>query len=265
MPAEARQCQNCRNRFVIEPEDFEFYEKIKVPPPTWCPECRLQRRMIVSNERALYKTLCALCGKEVISMYGRGSHFPVYCMECWRSDKLDGVSLGQLYDFSRSFFEQFRDLKKLVPRVALLQHGNMTRSEYANRSSNDNDCYLVFRSNFDEKCLYGHTVNDSKDSIDCLNVQKSELVYEGTDCFNCYNLKYSRECKNCQESLFLYDCRNCSNCFGCAGLRNKQYYIFNNSYSKEAYFKKIQSFGVENYESLEGLKERFSRFIQAIP
>jgi len=28
-------CQNCKKEFIIEPEDFEFYEKIKVPTPTF--------------------------------------------------------------------------------------------------------------------------------------------------------------------------------------------------------------------------------------
>ncbi|MDI6602741.1 MAG: hypothetical protein QME57_01295 [Patescibacteria group bacterium] len=43
-------CQNCKKEFVIEPEDFAFYEKIKVPPPTWCPECRLTNE---SNKETL--------------------------------------------------------------------------------------------------------------------------------------------------------------------------------------------------------------------
>jgi hypothetical protein len=32
------ECQNCRKQFTIESDDFAFYEKIKVPPPTWCLE-----------------------------------------------------------------------------------------------------------------------------------------------------------------------------------------------------------------------------------
>ena len=40
---ENRICQNCKSEFIIEPEDFNFYEKIKVPAPTWCPECRMIR------------------------------------------------------------------------------------------------------------------------------------------------------------------------------------------------------------------------------
>ena len=82
MKSETRQCQNCKKDFVIEPEDFNFYEKIKVPPPTFCPECRMQRRMAWRNERALYKRDCGLCKKSMMSMYPEDTVFPVYCKEC---------------------------------------------------------------------------------------------------------------------------------------------------------------------------------------
>ena len=59
-------CQNCKKDFTIEPDDFGFYEKIKVPPPTWCPECRMIRRMLFRNERSLYKQNCDLCKKSII-------------------------------------------------------------------------------------------------------------------------------------------------------------------------------------------------------
>jgi len=62
-------CQNCKKDFIIEPEDFNFYKKIKVPPPTFCPECRLVRRMISTNERVLYKRKCDLTGERILSMY----------------------------------------------------------------------------------------------------------------------------------------------------------------------------------------------------
>jgi len=49
MGTETCSCANCKAQFVIEPEDFGFYEKIKVPPPTWCPECRMIRRFSFIN------------------------------------------------------------------------------------------------------------------------------------------------------------------------------------------------------------------------
>ena len=76
-------CQNCKKDFTIEPDDFGFYEKIKVPPPTWCPECRLIRRLVWRNERALYRRVCDLCKKNIIAIFHESVPFPVYCRECW--------------------------------------------------------------------------------------------------------------------------------------------------------------------------------------
>jgi len=43
---EVRICQNCKKDFTIEPEDFTFYEKIKVPPKSkeivCCEQCYQQ-------------------------------------------------------------------------------------------------------------------------------------------------------------------------------------------------------------------------------
>src|SRR3989338_2027566 len=106
MNKEIRNCQNCKQSFVIEPEDFDFYKKISVPPPTFCPECRLQRRYALRNQLHLYKTTCGLCHKSMVSMYSSDKPFPVYCPTCWWSDAWDARSFGRDFDFSRPFFEQ---------------------------------------------------------------------------------------------------------------------------------------------------------------
>src|SRR3990167_4454590 len=85
-------CQNCKKDFVIEPDDFDFYEKMKVPAPTFCPDCRLQRRLSFRNERMLYKRACDLCGKQVISAYRPENGYNMYCQECWWSDKWNPLS-----------------------------------------------------------------------------------------------------------------------------------------------------------------------------
>lgn len=64
MKQETKNCQNCKKDFIIESDDFSFYEKIQVPPPTFCPECRLVRRLVTRNERTLYKRKCDLCEEE---------------------------------------------------------------------------------------------------------------------------------------------------------------------------------------------------------
>ncbi|PIR68783.1 hypothetical protein COU48_02215, partial [Candidatus Nomurabacteria bacterium CG10_big_fil_rev_8_21_14_0_10_03_31_7] len=91
---------------MIESEDFNFYKKIEVPPPTWCTECRMIRRMLFRNERSLYKQDCDLCKKPTISMYDPKDKYVVYCNDCFISDKWDPISYGKSYDFSKIFFEQ---------------------------------------------------------------------------------------------------------------------------------------------------------------
>ena len=98
-----RGCQNCKQDFTIEPDDFLFYEKIKVPPPTFCPECRMVRRMLWRNERYLYKSNCDLCKKGIISVYPAQNNFPVYCCDCWWGDKWDSSVYGVDYDFQNHF------------------------------------------------------------------------------------------------------------------------------------------------------------------
>jgi hypothetical protein len=66
---EKKECQNCNQSFLIEPDDFSFYEKIKVPAPTWCPECRMIRRMTWRNERSLFKEFVILLEKILLQCF----------------------------------------------------------------------------------------------------------------------------------------------------------------------------------------------------
>src|SRR3989338_841199 len=119
MTKETKQCQNCQKDFSIEPDDFGFYEKIKIPPPTWCPECRSQRRLAMRNERVFYHRKCDSCNKKIISYYSPEKKQVVWCPECWWSDKFDPFRYGRDFDFTRPFFEQFREMYTEVPTLSL--------------------------------------------------------------------------------------------------------------------------------------------------
>ena len=106
---ETKTCQNCKKNFIIESEDFNFYEKIKVPTPTFCPDCRAQRRFIWRNERSLHKRPCSYCKKDFISIYNNGVPFPVYCHTCYYSDSWDPLSYGKQYNQSKTFFSQIKE------------------------------------------------------------------------------------------------------------------------------------------------------------
>ena len=100
MQSEKRNCQNCKKEFTIEPEDFNFYEKIKVPPPTFCPLCRAQRRLGFRNERKLFKVKDALTDKEIFSTYPKESGRKIITREAWMGDGWDAMDYSQVYDFS---------------------------------------------------------------------------------------------------------------------------------------------------------------------
>src|SRR3989344_3139131 len=117
MNKESRRCQNCHNEFWIESEDFQFYEKMQVPAPTWCPQCRFQRRLMFRNERVLYKRKCDLCGTSVVTIFAPEKQLIVYCQPCWWSDKWDDSAIYLDYDPSRHIFEQMKELQRKTPHM----------------------------------------------------------------------------------------------------------------------------------------------------
>src|SRR3989344_2360476 len=178
MKEETTQCQNCKSGFIIEPDDFGFYEKIGVPPPTFCPVCRYIKRLINRNEWSLYKRSCDLCKKSIISIYKEDVAFPVYCHDCWWSDKWNPEDYAQDFDFSKSFFSQFKELHDVVPHVALVSSNNIN-CEYSNQYQDNKDCYMVSATNGSEKCMYGNWFQgDCFYSLDCYMVEKFEYCYE---------------------------------------------------------------------------------------
>jgi hypothetical protein len=117
---ERKVCQNCKNNFLIEPDDFGFYAKIGVPAPTFCPKCRSQRRLAWRNNLSLYNRTCGLCSKSVVTLYAPNSGITVYCNKCWWSDTWDPKDYGVDYDFSKPFFTQYVELLKKVPHMAVV-------------------------------------------------------------------------------------------------------------------------------------------------
>jgi len=63
-------CTNCGKKFlVIDPEE-KFLREKGLPLPTKCPSCRqLRRLMLRGNDRALFKTKCQQCGKDIVVSY----------------------------------------------------------------------------------------------------------------------------------------------------------------------------------------------------
>lgn len=230
--------------------------KKKVPPPTWCPECRMIRRMLFRNERSLYKQDCDFCKKPVISMYAPENGYTVYCNDCFASDKWDPMDYSKDYDFSKNFFEQLNELFKKIPRRALYQDFAVN-SEYTNQAVYLKNSYLCFGGRDYEDSAYCAQDFFLKNCLDVDFSHKSELCFESIHLVNCFRVRFGYYSEKCMDSWFIYACRNCSNCIGCTNLMNKTYCIFNKQYSKEEYEKKVKEMNLSDRENLEKVKKEF--------
>jgi len=252
MTTETRTCQNCKNPFTVEPEDFVFYNRIKVPPPTWCPECRLIRRLVCRNERSLYRRQCQAPGhtETVISFIAPEKPYVIYDQKYWWSDAWDATEYGQDYDFSRPFFGQFAELRRHVPVACLSSdYTTLINSEYVNWSGQCRNCYLVTDADYVENSAYSSSIFKVKECFDCDNALESELCYDCFDLEKCYRMIGSYNCNGCADVLFSMNCSACTNCFGCVNLRGKSYHILNEPYSKEDYAKKVGELYNGSYET----------------
>lgn len=279
MGAMSMECISCGKYFEVSNFEREHLSKVSpfiasrvfplpLPLPKQCPQCREQQRMAWRNERHLFARTCNITGKRLLSAYTPQAPMPIYLASEWWSERHEPERYNQQVDFNRSLFEQLQELRSRVPR----QHNQNTADEnqinsvYTNCCGDMKDCYLVFAATLDERCMYSQYINESYLSLDCFFALQATNCYECIDIVNCNTLFYSRDCKECSDSLFLYDCRNCANCICCSGLRQKQYHIFNQPYSKEEYLQKLKQMGLEAGQRispavLEYLEQQYEELI----
>lgn len=248
-------CQTCKENFEIRDADLVFYEQMKTSPPLDCPDCRMARRLVFRNERTLYKRPCDLCKKDIITVYAPEADFKVYCHDCWWSDNWNPKSFAMDYDSNKSFFEQYKELQKKVPRQSMAAVNNV-RSDYTNGSGENKDCYLIFAADYNEDCLYGRLLQRDKMCIDCAFLHESELCYECLDSRNCFKCIFCEQCQTSSDLLFCYNVRDSSNCIFCTNSRHLSNAILNIKYTKEEFEKKKAEI-LSSYENIEKTKKEF--------
>jgi len=254
---ETRICQNCKKDFTIESDDFSFYEKIKVPPPTWCGECRFVRRLAFQNLWNIYWRNCNKCGDKTLSMISPDHRYVVYCPSCWWKDDWDGTENAMEYDPSRSFLEQFKELREKTPYNALSSlYTSLKNSDYSNGLAWCKDCYLIFWADYCDGVYYSSMLNGLKYSADCLRGKNSELCYESIDINKDYQTFFSEECDSCVNVWFSRNLYNCTNCIGCANMRGVSNCIFNIKYSKEDYEQKVKELRLDSWQKLQDVEKQ---------
>ncbi len=264
MQSETKICQNCKQSFTIEPDDFGFYQKIHVPPPTFCPECRLIRRMTWRNERSLFKRFCAKTGKPIITMFHPDAKVTVYDHEVWWGDSWNGTDYGRDYDFSKPFFEQFKKLLEVVPLMNL-GNNNCVGSPYGNHNADCKYCYLLYASYDNERVHYSHGAVGSQDCIDAYGSANCELSYGFTMCGGLYKTHFSYDSDESINSFFLRHCKNLQDCIGCVNLVHKSHCILNMQYTKEEYQRKKKELDFGSFEVLSEFEKKYEEFVLNFP
>ena len=259
MSSETKNCQNCDKDFVIEAEDFDFYKKIGVPVPTWCPECRMIRRMSWRNESSLYRRNCGLCKKPIITMYAPDSPFRIYCHECWISDRWDGKEYGADYDWNTPFFSQFRKLLENVPLDMADIKGTMVNSEYGNYNGTCKNCYMCFSTILSEDSFYCSSSQELKQCMDSVYLRNAELCYEAIDSDKSYGCAFIEKTRESTDSRFLLGCSNVSNCFMSSNLRNGSHIFRNEQLNAEEYAARMSKIDFGSSDTIKKLKEEFEK------
>jgi len=249
-------CKDCGLAFESVPRDHAFYTELKLPPPKNCPDCRSLLRCSHRNERSLAKRTCSLCKREIVSMYAADTPFPVYCHDCFFSDRWNPLDFGQPYREGKPFFEQLKELLAGVPRLSII-HKQTENSDYSNYSFANKNCYLTFGSHHEEDCLYGAYSTKNRSCLDCLWLYGSELLYECLFSKNCYSSLFLDHSEDTRDSAFSRELKGCSHCLFCANLRQKQYCVFNEQLTKEEYAEKVQSYGLDTWSGLKAAKRLF--------
>ncbi len=253
---QTKSCTKCSASFSITYKDLEFYKKIspkfggevfEIPSPTFCPECRQQRRLSFRNERSLYKRKSDLSGKNIISMYSPESKCPVYSQDEWWSDEWDCLDYRVDFDLNKWFFQQFWKLIQKVPHIAInLVNGE--NSDFSNFSQDIKNCYLCTRTAWSENIYYSYLAfNQSENCFDCFNIDKCQECYELIDSKNCFKVIKSNHCNNCTDCAFCVNCQDCTHCFGSANLINKKFVLFNEELSEGEYFKRLKKENLSDY------------------
>ena len=267
-------CRQCHSDFFVTDKDLELYDKTSpllngvkysIPAPTLCPDCREQRRICFRNERKLYERKCDLTGKDILSVYSPDKPVKVYDQDEWWADKWDPLVYGRDFDFSRPFFEQFHELSLVVPKIALM----VSKSENCRHTNNVvgcKNCYMLLGwGNQCEDCYYGKALESCKNCVDVSFSYRSELCYECINIDDCYHSAYLTSCIHCSDCYFSENCIGCKNCFGCLNLTNKEFYIFNQPYSREKYLEKIKELNDYSDRAITTITANLQKLKRQVP
>ena len=151
--------------------------------------------------------------------------------------KMKEINLGDR-NVLQEYITKFEEIKKKAFNKQDHNEKSINCSgEYLNNSKNCFSCYYEIGGENLAYCIGGMAIRDSYDIVGGIEV---ESCYECWGRSDNYGNKFCdiASSQNMEYSVF---CRNCHDCFGCDGLSNKSFCVFNKQYTEEDYNKLVDA------------------------
>jgi len=155
--------------------------------------------------------------------------------ENWEAEmaKINLGSYQQLEETKKKFIDLIEN-EAIWPNSFGDQTQNCT-GDYLNKCSN---CVMSFYGNNAHDNYYCYGIYDASGNA-FSTVIPGDNNYQtgvGSGSSNC---KFSISTMRCDDLEYSLNCYDCEHCFGCVGLRHKKCHIFNQPYSEEEYWQKV--------------------------
>jgi hypothetical protein len=153
-----------------------------------------------------------------------------------REEYLEKIKTFDLGDQTtrKQAIDAFEKLKKENPgtKSDILKSEDCTGKDIVN-SKNCHECYEVRNV---RDCRYLFNLMNYSDGMDCYTGGRNgELVYYCTSTSGSYNIRFCVRASSARDTDYSMFIKSCENIFGCIGLQNKKFCIFNKQYSEEEY------------------------------
>ncbi len=76
-------CEETGKNFKIQKVELDFYRKMNLPIPKYCPDVRHFKRLQLRNPRKLCGRKCMKCGFYIETTYSPDRPEKIYCEECY--------------------------------------------------------------------------------------------------------------------------------------------------------------------------------------
>lgn len=131
-----------------------------------------------------------------------------------------------------AFLQQWSDVLTATPKEPWLRQCEGCTGDNVVSSRGAINC---FDSQNLEDCRNCSWIFDSKDCGDCYGMGESQVIYECLGVEEVQQVAFSFGTSMSSECYYTDLCMNCNRCFGCVGLRNQSYCVFNKQLQKEEY------------------------------